>query len=318
MQIIRCRRALVRQKLREARIESGGEAHLEWTMRIFHHISIGGRNISALEDFCRIGIDLKKYGDPPPRERPSEWPVYCEMPEDDPRWGNVGTLLHEYASSEHRIWHRTWTEFTQQERDAAKSLSVGPCWTRGYPEPSDVAAVPGTRYLPYFAATYDLRTYCEVCLAGARQNASFRMKAEPVWGRRSILQLNWVPDELFVKTEVYDAIFRPFGIENQPVLRHKTGAKLDSVVQLSIPQEVTLDVAASRHTTCVRCGRDKYAPVCRGFFPSPLDVVSSMSKSREYFGVTETAFKAILVASPIYEKIRDAGLKGVEFQPCGR
>jgi len=142
------------------------------------------------------------------------------------------------------------------------------------------------------------------------------MKADPVWGRRSILRLNWVPDELFVRTEVWDAIFQPFGIENQPVLRHKTGAKLDSVVQLTIPQEVTLDVAASRHTTCLRCGRDKYTPVCRGFFPSPLGVVNSMSKSRGYFGVTETAFRAILVTSPIYEKIRSAGLKGAEFQAC--
>jgi hypothetical protein len=309
MQYIRRGPALVRYKLCGPRMG---------LMRVFHHVGIGARNLSAIEEFRKIGIELKRYGDSLPTAHSSVWPLYCELPEDDPRWDSVAMLLRLYAAGTNRIWSRTWTVFTQRERDQARVLSVGACWTHGYPEPSDVMAVRRTRYLPYFAATYDLTSYCPVCSAGAHQKAPFRMKKDPAWGRRSILQLNWVPDELFVKTEVYDAIFRPFGIEHQPVLHHKTGTRLDSVVQLRIPEEVSVNAATLPHTTCRRCGREKYTPVCRGFFPSTLDVVSSMSKSRDYFGVTETAFNAILVGSPLYEKIRDAGLKGVEFQPCGR
>ncbi len=280
-------------------------------MRILHHVGFLGRNnVVATEELRRIGVDLIEQKHPIPRDLYS-----FEISEEDHRWKDVARLLREYAGGENRISDRAWTVFTQQERDEARFLSVGTCWTNGYPEPSDIAPVPGTRYLPYFAATYDLSNFCPVCFTGARQNAPFRMKKNPTWGRRSIMRLNWVDDELFVKPDVCAAVFEPFGVERRPVLLDKTGAEMDSVVQLVIPQEVVLDVSGLQYKTCPQCGSKKYSPICRGFFPPPLEMATPISKSREYFGF-DTAFKEILLASALYEKIRDAGLKGAEFQPC--
>ena len=44
---------------------------------------------------------------------------------------------------------------------------------------------------------------------GAKQVSPFRMKESPNWGRRSILQMNWLFDEYFVKPEVWNAVFQP-------------------------------------------------------------------------------------------------------------
>ncbi len=245
----------------------------------------------------------------------SNGPVYFEISEDDPRWEDVVRLLPEGQSGKRRISDRTWTVFTEQEREEAEFLNIGTCWTHGYPEPSDIKPVPGTRYLPYFSATYDLTGFCPACSTGARQKAPFRMKREPSWGRRSIMRLNWVDDELFVKPDVWATIFKPFGLACQPVLLYETGRQMESVVQLVISAETSLDLGRVSYQTCPQCAARKYSPTCRGLFPAPTEPVPSISKSRQYLGF-DTAFKAIVVASPLYKKIRDAGLRGAEFRPC--
>ena len=144
------------------------------------------------------------------------------------------------------------------------------------------------------------------------------MKNEPPWGRRSVMRLNWVLDELFVRPEVWESVFRPFGLEHQPVLRHRTGAPLESVVQLIIPQATSLDVSDFPSTSCAQCGRNKYHPVCHGPFPAPSNMEAPMAKTREYFGTDGTAFNEIIVSRYLYKQIKDAGLKGAEFLPCRR
>jgi hypothetical protein len=276
-------------------------------MRILHHISIGEDNIAITEGLGKVGIVLE-------RTSPRSGPLFFEISEDDPRWPDVSRLLDERPSNDKYLSDRSWTEFNQQERDKATCLSVGMCWTNGYPEPSDTKPVPGQRYLPYVASTYDLSAFCPDCLTGATQNAPFRIKSEPAWGRRSILKLNWVSDELFVRSEVWDTVFRASGVECRPVL-HKSGSILQSIVQLIIPQGVALSLEGQSYKVCQRCGVKKYSAVCRGFFPPPRNSIVSIAKSVEYFG-HDTAFKAILVGKPLYERIREAELKGAEFEPC--
>ena len=281
---------------------------LKLIMRILHHITVGGDNLWVSEALRKMGLKLEGSGI-------RNGPLFFEISEGDPRWTDVAKLIRQNNASEEYLADRVSTEFTQQERDQVNSLSVGICWTTGYPEPSDVAPVAGTRYLPYFASTYDLTNYCPICLTGARQNAPFRLKKAPVWGRRSLFKLNWVLDEIFVKPDVWSTVFRPLGIEFRPVLLHRTGVPMRTIVQLVIPNETDLMLDGFPYKVCPRCGTKKYAPVCRGFSPAPTSPVISISKSHEYFG-HGNAFKAILISKALFETAKIAKLRGAELDPC--
>lgn len=214
------------------------------------------------------------------------------------------------------IWDRKWPVFTQKELDQASFLAVHSCWTAGYPEPSHCPEFPGTRIMPFQELTYDLSGYCLECCAGERQRSPFRMKNEPRWGRRSFLQLNWVPNDLFVKTSAWEAVFRPLGVSTMSVLLHKSGDELTTAVQLAIPRQAALRLEGAPYEACSTCGRTKYAPITHGFFPAPREPGGPIFKASETFGSGTLALAAILVAAPLYRTIRDAGLKGLEFQPC--
>ncbi len=178
-----------------------------------------------------------------------------DVAEDDPRWPAVQRL-----EQAHRVVITAITEFTAAERDAAELLVMWPSWRHGYPQPED----------DYVQATADLSNYCRICGAGAIQFAPFRIEREPKWGRNSILQLNSVYDEYFVRPETWAAVFQPFGIESIPVLHAKTGAPLTTVVQLEIARTATvpLDTSGLPYEMCVRCERKKYRPVTRGTLPA--------------------------------------------------
>jgi hypothetical protein len=143
------------------------------------------------------------------------------------------------------------------------------------------------------------------------------MKNAPNWGRRSILQMNWVFDEFFVKPDVWKAIFEPSGLKCRPVLLHRTGQELDSVVQLDIPHLVTLmmDSGTFAVERCEFCDRKKYAHVT-GFFPTPQATVFALFKSVEYFGSGASAHRAVVISSALCLKSRDTSLRGAEFYAC--
>lgn len=265
-------------------------------MKIIHHIGLraGEQESSA---FLEAGVEL-------PSGSKSLGMVSFEIAEDDPRWQRVGAILPKFQT-----FDTIRTKFSEAEREAAPYLAMISSWQHGYPEPSDDGA--------YLAATFDLTDFCRACGMGLRQAAPFRLKKAPPWGRRSFLQLNWVFDEFFVKPDVWASIFEPLGIGSRPALLAKTGARLDSVVQLDIPglRDLKLDVAGEE---CLRCGRTKYPyrPVLRGFHPPPSDTSDALFKSSQCFGSGASAFRAILVSNSLYRTIRDTGLKGVAFCAC--
>ncbi len=200
------------------------------------------------------------------------------------------------------------TKFSKKEITEARWLALEPGWQHGYPQPEDT-------HIGYRTATYDLTDFCEGCSLGLKQKAPFQMKAEPRWGRRSILQLHWIHDEFFVTPEIWSAIFRPHGIGCRPVLNTK-GAELKTVVQLVVQEEVGVKTEGLEAERCTRCGRPKFLPVVRGPFPPLVTEPSShMAKTREYFGSGGSAFRGILVSQDLARALEAAKVRGASFTP---
>lgn len=201
------------------------------------------------------------------------------------------------------------TNFSKKEIAEARWLALRPDWHHGYPQPEDT-------HIGYRKATYEMADFCEGCSTGLKQKAPFQMKSEPRWGRRGILQLNWIFDEFFVTPEVWNALFRPYGIGCRPVLNTK-GAELKTVVQLVVQEEVGVKTEGLEAERCTRCGRLKFLPVVRGPFPPLVNEPSShMAKTREYFGSGGSAFRGILVSQDLARALEAAKVRGASFRPA--
>lgn len=227
-----------------------------------------------------------------------------QIEESDPRWPDVEALVRQY-----NLCDSVRTDFSSDECKRAEYLEMLPTWHYGYPMPDEG----NFGYLRGF----DLSDYCPDCGIELRQLAPFQMKGAPKWGRRSILQLNWVFDEYFVKPELWTAIFEPLGIGFTPVLSAKNQIVIDSVVQLKVEPLVELDLADAAFEVCRRCRRKKYLPIARGFAPKPISTTDhTMMKSQEYFGSGASAFRMVFVSNPLYETLSKARIRGVTYSPC--
>jgi hypothetical protein len=232
--------------------------------------------------------------------------VWFDVDESHPGWRELQALIGEWKVSD--IAH---TEFDSSERATAKYLQMSPAWHHGFPQPdSDFG---------YLNATYDLKSYCTTCGIGKTQTGQFRMKGEPKWGKKHILQLNWLFDEYFVLPSVWEEVFRPFGIGRSSVLDHRTGHELRTIVQLDIKVTANSPLSiADNHPskTCESCGRKKYIPISRGFFPAfAMDQSSPICRSQEFFGSGTSAWNAIIVSNEVYTDIQGRKLAGVTFVP---
>jgi len=97
-----------------------------------------------------------------------------------------------------------------------------------------------------------------------------------------------------------------------PVLLHKTGAELDTVVQLVIDNVAEVKVNGIPSKACSRCGGKDYGRSCRGFPPLPSTTKAAAFKSTQYFN----GARRVYVNYALYKRIADAKLKGAEFDPC--
>ena len=270
-------------------------------MRIVHRIGLRAspkqrRELEALGVKLSAGIEL-----PGGRGEPL---LAFDVDEDHPHWATLRELFRAWRASD-----IPRTLFTKQEIAAARWLQIM-AWNHGYPypEPDDFG---------YLQATYDLGgDWCEPCGVGKVQRAPFQMKSEPGWGRNGILQLHWVPDELFVKPEVWDSVFRPAGIACRPVLNTR-GAELTTVVQLVMPEEeVGIVTAGLPSERCARCGRVKYLPETRGPFP-PLagEPKGAMARTAEQLGSGGLAGKWVLISQELTAALTAYGLRGADLWP---
>lgn len=200
------------------------------------------------------------------------------------------------------------TDFSEHEIDSASWLEIAPEWHHGYPQPNE------SRF-GYRSATYDLSTYCPKCGIGLKQQAPFQMKAEPNWGRKNILQLNWIFDEYFVTPEVWARIFQPRGTTFLPV-RGRGGATLKTVVQLSVADWVEIVTTNLLSEKCTECARIKYIPITRGPFP-PLSSTPSchIAKSLQFFGSGASAGHRVIVSQDLARALRNLKVRGATFHP---
>jgi hypothetical protein len=201
------------------------------------------------------------------------------------------------------------TKFTKREIADAAWLSLEPQWHHGYPQPDEL-------HNGYLKATYDLTEYCPKCGMGKAQNAPFQMKGEPHWGRRGILQMHWADEEYFVKPDVWEATFKPHGIDSRPVLNRRR-TMLETVVQLVIEERVSMDVAGLESSTCAACGRVKYGLDGRGPRPALMtEPHGHMARTSETIGAGAAAFGLAYVSQALASAIQAAKVTGASFWPA--
>lgn len=228
-----------------------------------------------------------------------------EISESDDRWKSV-----EYFIKQYDVFEYVYTKFTKKEIHYSNYLEIIPDWHLGYPMPDGD--------LGYLELTYKLDDYCFKCGIGKIQKSPFRMKNEPGWGERHILQLNWIFDEYFIRPEIYNKIFEPLGVEKIPVLHYKTEKELETVVQIKIDRnaEVGLNIYDLPFEKCKECNRIKYLPHTRGMFPKiTRDLDNYIFKTKEYFGSGASANKNVIINKELYRKLIENKIKGIHFKP---
>lgn len=229
--------------------------------------------------------------------------IIIRIEETHPAWSLILELFPDYER-----YDLPNTKFTTKELRDAQHLVLQPSWHFSYPQPKE----------GYKRATYDDADYCSTCGIGLKQRDAFRMLGEPKWGTRSILQLNWIMDEYFVHPEIWNKVFRPLGIDSRPVVHHRTGRQLETIVQLSVTKRATSLVSAEQFkvSQCSVCKRKKLSGVCLGRFPH-VEIPSGqhMAKTIDYFGGEggPAAWNEIIISSELYKAIFDHKLRGVEF-----
>lgn len=239
--------------------------------------------------------------------------IAFDVNESHPQWQRILKWTAR-RPNRHRAIDTQTTTFTRREILSADHAVVASTWHRGYPQPEQVDES------GYLAVTYDLSAhYCWECRSVSRQIAPFRMKGEPRWGRRSILSLEWVCDELFVTPSLWEQTFRPRRIGCLPVLNARGTAPLRSVVQLVVQEIVHLQLPARAGQRCRACGARKYVTHARGLFPRLRTAPSGhLARSAQTFGSGGIAFNAFIASSELVRELTEQGFRGARFWPLAR
>lgn len=260
-------------------------------MRVVHRISVAPSEAASLS---ALGVQVAAAG---------SVLVSFEMDESDPSWAIVEPWIRTHGAVDVPT-----TQFSAGELDAASWLELVADWHHGYPQPE--------KDFRYLQVTFN--DACSVCGGGRRQVGAFQLKGEPKWGRRNVLQLNWVFDEFFVTPELWSSVFEPIGVAARPVVDRK-GSVLQTVVQLVVDAEVDVETDGLACQVCDVCGQAKFAAPTRGFSPEPRDLGVSvpMVRSRQWFGSGARAFREVIVSQELRRSLAAAGINGASFRPSG-
>jgi hypothetical protein len=268
------------------------ECELKKNMNIIHRISLSADDKKQSE-LSNHGIEV-----------PLGFASF-DIDESTPSWESLLPRFREWKAVD-----VISTKFSRTELSNASFLKVGPTWHWDYPQPEDKRG--------YLTATYKTDSVCPACGCGAIQSCPFKIKGEPTWKKRKILQLNWIFDVFFCLPDIWQNIFKPFKVSHMEVLEYPTSKKLESIVQL-IPQGVAIcsdQLEQHPFSICSRCGTKKYLPITRGFFPGiKSDAPLHYFVSEEWFGSGASASRAVFVSQPLYRSIKNAKLTGVTFAP---
>lgn len=267
-------------------------------MKIIHRVGFNASQ-SQKTQLENLGIEYKDLGDDL---------ILFLIEEKHPSWPTVASLIEEW-----RVPELATTKFTEKERQRASYLVMYPTWHHGYPQPE--------RNFEYKSTTYDATHYCWECVMDRVQQAPFRMLREPKWGSKQILQLNWVFDEYFATPDAWQTVFKPFGIEALPVLHHRTGEPLKTVLQLRNVLWTTGKVNPDGYQveSCSVCQRAKLTGIRTGEFPHvSLPNSAHLGKTSEYFGSGAVAWHEVVVSGVLYRAIAEHKLRGAEFGVIAR
>ena len=267
-------------------------------MKIVHRALFESRR--AANELLALGVQVEKPS--------ANVPYYLvRITEDDPLWPRVATIV---GSQRARTIDHPTTEFSEEERNATDVLVVTATSQVGFPQPE--------RDFGFLQATYALEDFCGRCKAGRRQENPFRLARAPRFGKgRSIVQLNWVLDELFVSPEVWGDVFRVHGVECWPVMDHKSGERLSEVVQLRIEGRTPVILGPyDTSRSCPKCGSFIYELSGRGFLPRPRRIPCALFRSAERF--TDGGVNLLFATSAMYSDMIGGGLKGLQFSPCSK
>lgn len=169
----------------------------------------------------------------------------------------------------------------------------------------------------YLYNTYEAKDMCGECGIGKIQKDDFRVRKVPkypFWG------LGWIFDEFFVRTDLYEKIFKPLGIECRPLRKYKDDSIIDSYVQLVIPViNEPLNLSTYDSELCSKCGMIKYNPKTHGYYPLHEYPLPYIYKSKEYFGGGFSANRKIFVSSVLRDlMIENKMLRIRDFVPCSK
>lgn len=196
------------------------------------------------------------------------------------------------------------TLYDKNDFDESELFAFIGVWEYGYPQPEDDFG--------YMDVTYNLMNYRKECGIGALQKAPFQIKKQLQWGKKFLFELNWVMDEIFVSREAYEHLFKKYGVDRRPVLLYKKNIELADTFQLDIPFiDVPLDLKDQPSEECKVCGRKRYNPQVKGYYPGFTKAVPPLAifKSREYFGSGGQAFNRIFISKELFEEIKKKGIK---------
>ncbi len=270
-------------------------------MKILHYVSFNAtpEQRALLEELGVATRDCRKNA---LLDDPAKPAIKLDADEANPNWPIVQRLFNQWDIGP----IIPYTVFTDRELDAARWLSMT-AWENGYPLPSEDSK--------YEKVTYDLTACCPKCKLGKVQNAPFRIKCEPKWGRRAIMSLLWVHDEFFVPPAIWETIFKPFGIPCRPVAK-RSGKELETVVQLVIDEKVDIVTEGLESERCVACGRSKYRWPSRGRFPSLMqEPKGALARTRQPFGTGWECIHVALISQELRRAMMAHKIRGADFTP---
>lgn len=260
------------------------------------HTVIFHREQGVYERLCELGFAVEPT-----------W-LLVKIDEDDSRWPEIAAMIVRYS-----VLDQCHSTFSPEECREATWLDLVPSWHCGYPMPDDDFG--------YLQQTYNLERYCPHCGVGKCQKAPFRLRSEPNWGTKKIMQVNWIFDEFFVTPDAWKEVFQPNGIECYPVIHHRSGKELATVVQLRIDAvlQEPLNMEGYRFQTCPECHAKKYYPISCGFFPTMKQAPEGIEavKSIEYFGDGPSANRTVFISNKIYVQMQEYRVRGASYKPVG-
>jgi len=232
-----------------------------------------------------------------------------DIGENDKKWPFIQDAIKLYGTETIGDFQYK-TVFTKKEIEGAKFFVLSPKMLFEYPQPADDFG--------YRETTYSPGVGCRKCNVGLEQQNPFSIKKAPKWGRRNILQLNWVLGEHFVSKEIKQNIeMKCPDITFLEVFKFPQNKPLDDIFQIIVKRHVKLEIPEEqKFEICSTCNNKKYVPHTRGFFPKPSETNFSIAKSKDFFGSGGSARQEMIISKEIYEIFHEAKMNGVDFIPC--